>query len=144
MDNNNQPETSSKPPSGLQMPLWDDMRRTNGKSPMPNPFALSPEEELGRRKIAQHKNWLTSFPHECPSPYKHYRIDILRFDVPGIARKGLAHAIGEAIDAFPSYRAAPSFTYTIGEYTLNRQSVLTGPNNPSLLKVLAQEGYQTK
>ena len=80
MENNKTPETSPNLPSGLQMSLWDDMRRTNGEPPMPSPFALSPEEEMRRRKIAQHKNWLASFPHECPSPYKHYRIGVyIRF-----------------------------------------------------------------
>lgn len=75
--NNN---TGSKVPIGLQTTIWDGMRRTNGEPPMPNPFALSPEEELRRRKIAQHKAWLTSFPHECPSPFKHYRIGVyIRF-----------------------------------------------------------------
>lgn len=80
MENNKNPDTGTRFPSGLQMSLWDEMRRTNGEPPMPNPFALSPEEELRRRKIAEHKAWLTSFPHECPSPFKHYRIGVyIRF-----------------------------------------------------------------
>jgi hypothetical protein len=56
----------------------------------------------------------------------------------------LAHAIGEGISAYPSYKAAPSFTYTIGDYTLDRHGVLTGPHNAYLLGLLAQDGYQTK
>ncbi len=80
MENNKRSETTSNLLSGLQMSLWDGMRQTNGEPPMPNPFALTPEEELRRRKIAQHKTWLTSFPHECPSPHKHYRIGVyIRF-----------------------------------------------------------------
>ena len=68
----------------------------------------------------------------------------VHFDVEGSARKALAHAIGEGIGAYPSYKAAPSFTYTIGEYTLDRHGVLTGPHNAYLLGLLAQDGYQTK
>ena len=76
MENNKSTDTISRAPSGLQMTMWDGMRRTNGEPPMPNPFALSPEEEKRRRRIAQHKAWLTSFPHECPSPFRHYRIGV--------------------------------------------------------------------
>ena len=68
----------------------------------------------------------------------------VHYDVEGSARKALAHAIGEGIGAYPSYKAAPSFTYTIGDYTLDRHGVLTGPHNAYLLGFLAQDGYQTK
>ena len=68
----------------------------------------------------------------------------VHYDVPGSARKALANAIGEGIGAYPSYKAAPSFTYTIGDYTLDRHGVLTGPHNAYLLGLLAQDGYQSK
>jgi len=68
----------------------------------------------------------------------------VQFDVTGIARKALAHAIGEGIGAYPAYEAAPSFAYTIGEYTLDRHGVLTGPHNANLLGYLAKDGYTTK
>ena len=68
----------------------------------------------------------------------------VRYDVPGSARKALANAIGEAIGAYPAYQAAPSFAYIIGDYTLDRQDILTGPHNAYLLGFLAQDGYQTK
>lgn len=79
MENNNR-EAGSQLSSGIQTSMWEGMRHSNGEPPLPNPFALSPEEELRRRKIAQHKAWLVSFPHECPSPYNHYRIGVyIRF-----------------------------------------------------------------
>ena len=59
-----------------QTSIWDEMRRAGEEPPLSNPFALSPEEEKRRRKIAEHKNWLASFAHECPSPYKSYRIGV--------------------------------------------------------------------
>ncbi len=68
----------------------------------------------------------------------------VQFDVTGSARKALAHAIGEGIGAYPAYEAAPSFAYTIGEYTLDRHGVLTGPHNANLLGYLAEDGYTAK
>ena len=68
----------------------------------------------------------------------------VRFDVAGSARKALANAIGEAIGAYPAYQAAPTFAYIIGDYTLDRQGILTGPHNAYLLGFLAQDGYTTK
>ena len=79
-------------------------------------------------------------PEDEPLP-EHMEV---HYDVEGSARKGLAHAIGEGIGAYPSYKAAPSFTYTIGDYTLDRHGVLTGPHSAYLLGLLAQDGYQTK
>ena len=68
----------------------------------------------------------------------------IHFDVPGSARKALASAIGERIGQYPSYKAAPSFAYIIGDYTLDRGGKLTGPRNPYLLGCLTEDGYQTK
>ena len=68
----------------------------------------------------------------------------VHYDVPGSARKALAGAIGESIGVYPSYQAAPSFAYIIGEYTLDRNGVLTGPRNSQLLLTLDQDGYRTK
>ena len=62
----------------------------------------------------------------------------------GSARKALAAAIGEHAGAYSSYQAAPSFAYLIGDYTLDRNGVLTGLCNDSLLEYLAQDGYTTK
>ena len=68
----------------------------------------------------------------------------IHYDVPGSARKALASAIGEIIGTYPSYQAAPSFAYIIGEYTLDRNGVLTGPRNSQLLLTLDQDGYRSK
>ena len=68
----------------------------------------------------------------------------VRFNVTGNERKALAHAIAEQVGGYPAYQAAPSFEYTIGEYTLDRNGILTGPYNAYLLGVLAEDGYQTK
>ena len=68
----------------------------------------------------------------------------VHFDVPGSARKALANAIGESIGKYPEYQAAPSFAYIVGDYTLDRQGILTGPRNDQLLEYLADNGYETK
>ncbi len=64
----------------------------------------------------------------------------MHYDVPGSARMASANTIG----AYPAYKAAPTFAYTIGDYTLDRQGILTGPHNACLLGFLAQDGYTTK
>ena len=56
----------------------------------------------------------------------------------------MANVIGEAVGAYPAYQAAPTFAYIIGDYTLDRQGILTGPRNDYLLGFLAQDGYETK
>lgn len=68
----------------------------------------------------------------------------LHYDVPGSARKAMANAIGEAIGVYLEYKAAPSFAYIIGDYTLDRQGILAGPYNAYLIGFLAQDGNQTK
>ncbi len=68
----------------------------------------------------------------------------IHYNVPGSTRKALANAIGEIIGTYPSYQAAPSFAYIIGEYTLDRNGALTGPRNSQLLLALDQYGYRTK
>lgn len=57
-----------------------------------------------------------------------------------------SNALGNSqmIGAYPAYQAAPTFAYIIGDYTLDRQGILTGPHNDYLLGFLAQDGYQTK
>lgn len=69
-------EAGSHQTANIQTTMWEEMRRHDGKPSMKNPFALSRKEEQRRRIIAQHKAWLASFPHECPSPYSHYRIGV--------------------------------------------------------------------
>lgn len=79
-------------------------------------------------------------PEDDPLPE---RMEV-HYDVEGSARKALAHAIGEHTGTYPAYRAAPTFAYTIGEYTLDRRNVLTGPYNAQLLAALEEDGFQTK
>lgn len=52
--------------------IWDLMREQTGQ----NIFGNNNEDEEYRRLIRRHKAWLESIPHECPSPYKHYKIGV--------------------------------------------------------------------
>ena len=53
--------------------IWDLIRSS---FPGENVFQRNAEEEQYRKMIRRHKAWLESFPHECPSPYSHYRIGV--------------------------------------------------------------------
>ena len=64
------------PVDPVQLNIWENMRQIGVEPPMPNPFGRDPQEEERRRRIAQHKLWMEMVPHECPSPYEHYRIGV--------------------------------------------------------------------
>ena len=63
------------------------------------------------------------------------------YNVTGMRRKELVAAIGEFTGAEPKYKAAPSFAYEIGEYTVDKDGTLTGPENPALIESLKEQGF---
>ena len=129
---------------------WPEARQRKTRTPKaadPEPMAEEPAEPQAEESLQEPMEPAEDAipaaeddPEDEPLPE---RMEV-HYDVEGSARKALAHAIGEGIGAYPSYKAAPSFTYTIGDYTLDRHGVLTGPHNAYLLGLLAQDGYQTK
>ena len=140
---------------------WPDARQRKTRTPKatdPEPMAEEPAQDATETPQEPAEPMAEEFPQEpmepaedaIPAAEDDPEDDLLpermevHYDVEGSARKALAHAIGEGIGAYPSYKAAPSFTYTIGDYTLDRHGVLTGPHNAYLLGLLAQDGYQTK
>ena len=140
---------------------WPDARQRKARTPKaadPEPMAEEPAQDATKTPQEPAEPQTEEFPQEPIEPAEDAipaaeddpedeplpeRMEV-HYDVEGSARKALAHAIGEGIGAYPSYKAAPSFTYTIGDYTLDRHGVLTGPHNAYLLGLLAQDGYQTK
>ena len=59
--------------------IWG-MIRDDDPDAMQNILAIDPEEAKRRQMIRQHRAWLQSIPHECPSPYTHYNIGVyIRF-----------------------------------------------------------------
>ena len=62
----------------------------------------------------------------------------VHYNVEGSARKALAHAIGEAIGAYPAYKAAPTFAYIIGDYSFQfiRADQIVGGNEKRKVRVI--------
>jgi len=64
-----------------------------------------------------------------------------RFNVTGDQRKALVAAISEHLNQATQYLGAPSFTYAIGAYRIDKAGTLTGEPNPELLDALAEKGF---
>ena len=53
---------------------------------------------------------------------------IIRYDITGQRRKELVKALGEIVLWEPVYRGAPSFSYTVGNYTVDRNGAIICPD----------------
>ena len=56
-------------------------------------------------------------------------------------RKQLVVAVSEFTNIEPEYKAAPSFAYEIGDYMVDKEGTLTGPENPALIESLKEQGF---
>ena len=65
------------------------------------------------------------------------------YHVTGVRRKQLVVAVSEFTNIEPEYKAAPSFAYEIGKYTIDKEGTLTGPENPALIESLKEQGFIT-
>ena len=63
------------------------------------------------------------------------------YHVTGVRRKQLVVAVSEFTNIEPEYKAAPSFTYEIGDYMVDKEGTLTGPENPALIESLKEQGF---
>lgn len=63
------------------------------------------------------------------------------YNVTGVRRKQLVVAVSEFTNIDPEYKAAPSFAYEIGDYTVDKDGTLTGPENPALIESLKEQGF---
>ena len=129
---------------------WPEARQRKARTPKatdPEPMAEEPAQNATETPQEPAEPMAEEFPQEPMEPAEDEplpeRMEV-HYDVEGSARKALASAIGEIIGTYPSYQAAPSFAYIIGEYTLDRNGVLTGPRNSQLMLTLDQDGYRTK
>ena len=59
----------------------------------------------------------------------------------GERRKELVKAISQFIGMTATFQNAPTFAYTIGDYTVDKGGTLTGESNPSLVEALAKQGF---
>jgi hypothetical protein len=55
------------------------------------------------------------------------------YNVAGPKRKALAEAISQELNAPVKYLGAPTFTYEVGNYNVDRNGVLAGKDNPGLV-----------
>ena len=63
------------------------------------------------------------------------------YNVTGVRRKELVAAIGEFTGSEPEYKAAPSFAYEIGDYMVDKEGTMTGPENLALIESLKEQGF---
>ncbi len=63
------------------------------------------------------------------------------YNVTGVRRKQLVVAVSEFTNIEPEYKAAPSFAYEIGDYIVDKEGTLTGPENPALIESLKEQGF---
>lgn len=64
------------------------------------------------------------------------------FNVTGTDRKKLAGAISEILNTPTNYLGAPTFAYEIGNYTIDKNGLVTGEYNQTLFTELAARGFE--
>lgn len=64
-----------------------------------------------------------------------------KFNVTGAERKKLVGAISEILNAPMKYLGAPGFGYEVGGYTVDKSGTVSGEYNASLMKALAEHGF---
>jgi hypothetical protein len=57
----------------------------------------------------------------------------IKYNITGANRKNLVNAIGEELKAPIKYLRAPSFTYEVGDYRIDKTGMLAGPDNQELI-----------
>lgn len=62
----------------------------------------------------------------------------INYGVTGAKRKKLVEAISKELETEAKYLAAPSFAYQVGDYTVDRNGVLEGEDNPELVADLVR------
>jgi hypothetical protein len=65
----------------------------------------------------------------------------VKYNLTGERRKELVTAAGKILNTTPAYQAAPTFAYTIGKYTIDKNGTLTGQKNEMLVNTLAEQGF---
>ena len=68
----------------------------------------------------------------------------LNYNVTGANRKRLVETISNFTETKAKYLGAPSFTYQVGNYTIDKNGVLTGPDNLDLEDALHQAGFDAE
>jgi hypothetical protein len=65
----------------------------------------------------------------------------VKFNVKGKVRKALATAISEVLNIPVCYNGTPTYSYSVGEYSIDREGTLTGEDNSDLITALTDRGF---
>lgn len=68
----------------------------------------------------------------------------LTYNVTGAQRKSLAGAISQELNAPTQYLGAPTFTYEVGGYHIDKNGTVTGMDNLDLEDALHQKGFDAE
>ena len=51
------------------------------------------------------------------------------------------HAVSAYVNADPVYQGAPTFSYAVGSYIIDKAGTLSGPADPALAAALSEKGF---
>jgi len=66
----------------------------------------------------------------------------INYNLTGAQRKTLVTAITEILETESKYLGAPSFAYQVGEYHIDKNGTVTGPENTNMVDLLHQNGFR--
>lgn len=71
----------------------------------------------------------------------------INYNVTGAKRKRLAQALGEFVHSEPVYQNAPSYAYAVGSYTIDKDGVITAPEDApetadAVIAALSEHGFK--
>ena len=66
----------------------------------------------------------------------------LAYGVTGADRKTLVAAMSTIMRVDPRYLGMPSQAYQIGEYLVDKEGTLTGPESKAIIEALAAKGFK--
>lgn len=65
----------------------------------------------------------------------------LAYNVIGEQRKERLTAVSAYVNADPVYQGAPTFSYAVGSYIIDKAGTLSGPADPALAAALSEKGF---
>ena len=68
----------------------------------------------------------------------------IAYSITGDRRKALVEAVANYTGGKALYQNAPTFAYTIGPFTVDKNGTLSGPIDDTMIRWLANEGFTTK
>jgi len=66
----------------------------------------------------------------------------IHYNITGVGRKRLVHAISELMGEAPKYLRTPTYAYQVGEYHIDKTGTVTGPYDRELESDLRAQGFE--